>query len=107
MANNKSLTTLKGQPVVYMLRCCDDSLYTGWTNDFAQRLAAHASGKGGKYTRSRLPVAPAYLEIAPDRSTALKREAAIKKMAPADKRALISSETNVLDEFLSQLRDLI
>lgn len=107
MANNKALTTLKGQPVVYMLRCRDDSLYTGWTNDFAQRLAAHASGKGGKYTRSRLPVAPAYLEITPDRSAALKREAAIKKMAPADKRALISSESNILDEFLSELRDLI
>lgn len=107
MAENKPVTTLKGQPVVYMLRCRDDSLYTGWTNDFAQRLAAHASGKGGKYTRSRLPLKPVYLEIAADRSAALKREAAIKKMAPAAKRALISSGSNVLDSFRSDLNDLI
>lgn len=88
-----------------MLRCCDGSLYTGWTNDFMQRLETHASGKGGKYTRSRLPVSPAYLELVPDRSAALKREAAIKKMAPAAKRALISSESNSLNVFLASQAD--
>ena len=103
MANNKSLRTLKGQPVVYMLRCRDDSLYTGWTNDFAQRLAAHASGKGGKYTRSRLPVAPAYLEIAVDRSAALKREAAIKKLSPIKKRELLESPLNLIDRYCYDL----
>lgn len=95
--NFKSLT---GQPVVYMLRCRDDSLYTGWTNDFPQRLASHQSGKGGKYTRSRLPVEPAYLEFVPDRSAALQREAAIKKLPPEKKRELAASEQNRLREYL-------
>lgn len=91
--------TLKGRPVVYMLKCCDDSLYTGWTNDFIQRLESHRSGKGGKYTRSHLPVEPVYLEVLADKSAALQREAAIKKMAPAAKRALIGSDLNVLGKF--------
>lgn len=79
-----------------MLRCCDDSLYTGWTNDLEQRLRNHQAGRGGKYTRSRLPVELVYVEMVEDRSAALKREAAIKKMKPAAKRALISSSSNQL-----------
>ena len=85
------------RPCVYMLRCGDNSLYTGWTNDFANRLKAHQSGKGGKYTRSRLPVSAVYLEYLPDKSAALKREAAIKKMSASAKRALITSSSNELD----------
>ena len=98
------IQTLKGQPVVYMLRCRDDSLYTGWTNDFMQRLAAHSSGHGGKYTRSRLPLRPVYLELVADRSAALQREAAIKKLSPAEKRRLVSSSLNVLGEYLTSRR---
>lgn len=96
----QSTSKLKGQPVVYMLECRGGSLYTGWTNDFVGRLEAHQSGKGGKYTRSHLPVEPVYLEFMNDRSAALQREAAIKKMTPARKRALIASDCNVLDQFL-------
>ena len=92
-----------GQACVYMLRCCDGSLYTGWTNDFARRMRAHQSGKGGKYTHSRLPVEPAYLELLPDRSAAMKRESAIKKMKPAQKQALISSDLNVLADVSEDL----
>ena len=84
------------QPCVYMLRCRDGSFYTGWTNDFAQRLAAHQAGKGGKYTRSRLPVTAVYLEYAADRSAAMKREAAIKKLTAEKKRALAGAESNML-----------
>lgn len=84
------------QPCVYILRCRDGSLYTGWTNDFGRRLQAHQSGRGSKYTRSRLPVEPVYLELLPDRSAALRREAAIKKMRPEQKRALIDSDANAL-----------
>ena len=91
---------LTGQPVVYMLRCGDDSLYTGWTNDFPRRLSAHQSGKGGKYTRSRLPVEPAYIEIVADRSAALQREAAIKKLPPHRKRELLDSDLNQLTTYL-------
>ena len=83
-------------PCVYMLRCRDGSLYTGWTNDFPQRLAAHQAGKGGKYTRSRLPVTAVYLEYAADRSAAMKREAAIKKLTAEEKRALMGADSNML-----------
>ena len=84
------------RPCVYMLQCRDGSLYTGWTNDFEQRLKAHASGRGGKYTRSRLPVRAVYLEYLPDKSTALKREAAIKRLPAARKRQLLTSDLNQL-----------
>lgn len=83
-------------PCVYMLRCKDGSLYTGWTNDFEKRLAAHQNGKGAKYTRSHLPVEPVYLEYLPDKITATKREAQIKKLRPELKRKLLRSASNEL-----------
>ena len=79
-----------------MLRCKDGSLYTGWTNDFEKRLAAHQDGKGAKYTRSRLPVEPAYLEYLPDKIAATRREAEIKKLTAEKKRKLVESESNEL-----------
>ncbi len=84
------------RPCVYMLRCKDGSLYTGWTNDFEKRLAAHQSGKGAKYTQSHLPVEPAYLEYLPDKIAAVKREAQIKKLRPELKRKLLRSASNEL-----------
>lgn len=84
------------RPCVYMLRCGDGSLYTGWTNDFVKRLAAHQSGKGAKYTRSHLPVEPVYLEYLPDKIAATRREAAIKKLRPEQKRKLLDSDSNEL-----------
>ena len=81
-----------------MLSCRDGSLYTGWTNDLEQRVRSHQAGRGGKYTRSRLPVELVYVEAVSDRSAALKREAAIKKMKPAAKRALLSSSLNLLNK---------
>lgn len=90
------MTPKSGQPCVYILRCGDGSLYTGWTNDFEKRLRSHQEGNGGKYTRSRLPVEAAYVEEVPDKSAALKREMEIKKMRPAQKRALIASSSNLL-----------
>ena len=76
---------------VYLLRCPDGSLYGGWTNDLARRLKAHRSGKGGaKYTKShgRDAVRLAYAEKCADKSAALKREAALKKLPKAEKEAL-------------------
>ena len=84
------------QPCVYMLRCGDDSLYTGWTNDFERRLEAHRSGKGAKYTRGRGPLEPVYLEYLPDKQAATRREAAIKRLRPEQKRKLLTSELNTL-----------
>ena len=79
---------------VYMLRCGDGSLYTGCTDDVDRRLAVHQSGKGAKYTRSRLPVALAYQEEQPDRSAALRREADIKRLSRAKKLELIQESRN-------------
>lgn len=72
-----------------MVECSDGSLYTGWTTDVEARIAAHNSGSGAKYTRSRLPVKLVYSEELEDRSAALKREAAIKKMTREKKELLI------------------
>ncbi len=74
---------------VYVLRCCDGSLYTGATNDVARRLARHAAGEGARYTRARLPVVLVYSERAGDRSAALRREAALKRLTRAEKLALV------------------
>jgi putative endonuclease len=71
--------------LVYMLRCRDNSLYTGITNDLPKRLRAHAAGKASKYTRSRLPVALAYTEPQKSKSAAQKREAAIKQLPRSQK----------------------
>lgn len=77
---------------VYILRCGDGSLYTGSTNDVERRLAVHRSGKGAKYTRSRLPVELVYQETWPDRPGALRREAAIKRLTRPEKLALIGKK---------------
>ena len=77
---------------VYMLRCGDGSLYTGCTNDLVRRVAAHQSGRGAKYTRSRLPVSLVYREEAVDQSAALRREVAIKRLSRLQKFALIERE---------------
>ena len=78
--------------LVYILRCGDGSLYTGITNDLPRRLAAHSSGRGAKYTRSRLPVALVWQEAQPDKSAALRRERQIKALSRAEKLQLIAGE---------------
>ena len=74
---------------VYMVRCSDDTLYTGMTNNLYQRLARHNVGIGSKYTRSRLPVALIWYRRVSDKSEALRLERVIKKMSRSDKMALI------------------
>lgn len=77
---------------VYILRCGDGTLYTGATNNLPRRLKVHQSGKGAKYTRSRPPVELVYQEEVPDRSSALRREAAIKRLDRRAKLALIAGK---------------
>ena len=77
--------------VCYILRCADNTLYTGVTNDLEKRLAAHNGGSAAKYTRSRGPVTPVLVENCGDRSSALKRELAIKGLTREEKLALIRS----------------
>ena len=74
----------------YMLRCADGTLYCGWTNDLEKRLAAHNSGAGAKYTRSRLPVELVYSESFATKQEAMSREFHIKRMTRAEKLALIA-----------------
>ncbi len=74
---------------VYILRCSDDSLYTGTTNDVQRRLKVHESGKGSKYVRAKSPFKLVYQEEVADKSAALKREAAIKKMKKEEKLLLL------------------
>jgi predicted GIY-YIG superfamily endonuclease len=74
---------------VYILRCGDDSLYTGITSDVERRLAMHRAGKGAKYTRGRGPLTVVYREQLPDKSAALRRERAIKGLSRREKLALI------------------
>jgi len=76
---------------VYMLRCGDGSLYTGWTNDLEKRLETHAAGKGGKYTRSRLPVRLVYSEVFSTASEARSREWHLKQLTHPQKLALIAA----------------
>lgn len=76
--------------MVYLLRCRDGSLYTGITNDLPQRLESHQRGKASAYTRSRRPVQLAYQEAVFDRASALKREAALRRLSRAEKLALCS-----------------
>lgn len=76
---------------VYMLRCADNSLYTGWCKDLDQRLKTHNSGKGAKYTRSRLPVKLVFYEEIADKSQALKEEIRLKKLSKKKKEELVKN----------------
>lgn len=73
----------------YLLRCADDTLYCGITNDMEKRLAAHNAGTAAKYTRTRIPVVLVYSEECADRSVASKRELAIKKLSREKKLILL------------------
>lgn len=76
---------------LYILRCKDDSLYTGITTDVEKRLEAHRAGKGAKYTRGRGPLELVYKEECADHSDALKRELEIKRLPREEKLKLIQN----------------
>lgn len=78
---------------IYIVRCSDDSLYTGITKDLEKRILEHNSGpKGARYTRSRRPVTLVYYEQAGSRSAATSREALIKKLKTTHKRLLVTPD---------------
>ena len=79
---------------LYILRCKDDTLYTGITNDVEKRLEAHRSGKGAKYTRGRAPLELVYREACGSHSEALKREHQIKKLTRQEKERLLEAGVN-------------
>ena len=75
---------------VYILRCCDGSLYTGIAKDVPARLEMHRTGKGAKYTRGRGPLELVYTEVCESKSIALKRELSIKALPREEKMKLIT-----------------
>lgn len=80
--------------MVYILCCRDNTLYTGITNDLQQRLTAHNSGTGAKYTRGRAPVQLIYAEKCADKSEASRREYQIKRLSRSEKQLMAKSFVN-------------
>lgn len=85
---------------LYILRCKDNTLYTGITTNVEKRLQQHRSGKGAKYTRGRAPLELVYQEVCKNHTDALKREAFVKKLTRKDKEALILKDTMEKKEIL-------
>ncbi len=83
---------------VYMILCSDNSLYTGITTDVQRRFSQHLAGTGAKYFRGRIPHRLVYMEGGHNRSTASRREAQIKKLRSDEKRQLIVSTANQIDQ---------
>ena len=73
----------------YIVRCKDNTLYTGWTNNLEKRIEAHNAGKGAKYTKARLPVELVYYEQFETKEEAMRREFEIKQLTRKQKDALI------------------
>lgn len=80
---------------VYIVRCSDQTLYTGWTNHLKERIEAHNAGKGAKYTKARRPVELVYFETFKYKSDALKREYQIKQLKKSEKEQLILSKKKI------------
>jgi len=77
---------------IYIVECCDGTLYTGYTNDLGKRIKAHNEKKGAKYTRGRTPVALKYYEEYECKNAAMKREAEVKKLTKIKKQMLFKIE---------------
>ncbi len=77
-------------PAVYMVRCQDGSLYTGWSTCVESRVAAHNAGRGARYTAGRRPVTLVYCERAVDRAAAMRRERALKRFPREKKERLVA-----------------
>ncbi|HEY3311928.1 MAG TPA: GIY-YIG nuclease family protein [Anaerolineales bacterium] len=75
----------------YIVKCVDGSFYTGWTTDPARREKQHNAGTGARYTRTHRPVQMVYIEEQPDRTSAIKRELAIKHLTHEKKDKLVNS----------------
>jgi putative endonuclease len=90
--------TTGGPHFVYVLRCADDSLYTGYTTDVERRVAEHDAGEGAAYTRGRTPVDLVHVECYESRSAAMSREHEIKRLAKAAKERLVETGERVASE---------
>ena len=75
----------------YIVKCSDETFYTGWTNDLEKRIEMHNSGKGAKYTKARLPVELVYYEAFDTKEEAMSREWHIKRLSRSEKQKLIEA----------------
>lgn len=75
----------------YIVKCSDETFYTGWTNDLEKRIEMHNSGKGAKYTKARLPVELVYYEAFDTKEEAMSREWYIKRLSRSEKQKLIEA----------------
>jgi putative endonuclease len=91
---------------VYLVRCRDDSLYVGITNDLDRRIAAHNAGKGAKYTRSRKPVALAFVRRVRSATTARRLEVACKRLDRRRRLLLVDGDRRVLRQVLRDAQDM-
>jgi putative endonuclease len=82
---------MSGNHFVYVLRCADDTLYTGYTTDVERRVAEHERGDGAKYTRGRTPVELVHVESYDSQSAAMQREYEIKQFTRSRKESLVSN----------------
>ena len=87
---------MKDTAYTYMVECRDGSLYTGWTRHLKKRMKCHNSGKGAKYTRSRLPVRLVYYEVFATKKEAMQREYAIKQLTRKDKLMLVAGRSKTV-----------
>ncbi|MFD1066935.1 GIY-YIG nuclease family protein [Oceanobacillus locisalsi] len=88
-----------GEHMVYVLKCQDGTLYTGYTNDLEYRIRMHEAGKGAKYTRGRGPFEVMYTCAFEDKSAALRAEYKMKRLTRQEKLAIIqASEKGMCDE---------
>lgn len=86
---------MSGRWFVYLVRCADDTLYCGITNDVAARMAAHAAGKGAKYTRRRGPISLVFSRACRDKRVALRIEHQIKQLTRVEKDALVATPARI------------
>lgn len=83
----------------YILRCDDDSLYTGYTNDIGRRVEDHNNSDGAKYTAGRTPVKVVYVQIHNNKSCAMSEEYSIKQLSKHDKESMVGNEEEVCVDF--------
>ncbi len=82
----------------YMVRCADNTIYSGYSTDPLRREKTHNSGKGAKYTRNRLPVELIYIEVLKNKSEAMKREWALKQLTHKQKEELVNTKFNCIKQ---------
>lgn len=87
----------------YMVRCVDDTIYSGYSTDPINREMVHNSGKGAKYTRNRLPVKLIHVEIFENKSDAMKREWQFKQLTHLQKEELAKSKVNCISQIIKKV----